>query len=176
MNIKSIAKRLLRSFQATHIAAPYRAKLLNASGLCVDETALIRSGVLFQVSELHVGRKAFIGNGCRFYSSVRYPSKVVIGHEAKVAPEVMFCCITHEMGDSQRRAGEVYNDEIVVGDGCWIGTRATLLPGVHIGAGSVIGAGAVVTKDFPENCVGGGVPCRVIRRLDCELEPRNVKD
>lgn len=104
---------------------------------------------------------------------MRYPSRVVIGDEAKIAPEVMFCCVTHEMGDARRRAGEVYNGGIEVGDGCWIGARATILPGVHIGAGSMIAAGAVVAKDFPENCLGGGVPCRVIRRLDGEFGPRD---
>lgn len=155
MKLKSLVIRALRSLQATHIASPLRPSLLRLSGLDIDDTALIRSGVLFQVSELHVGREAFIGNGCRFYSSVRYPSRVVIGDEAKIAPEVMFCCITHEMGGAQRRAGEVYNDEIRIGDGCWIGTRATILPGVHIGSGSMIAAGAVVSKDFPENCLGG---------------------
>lgn len=166
MLARRLCKKVLRSFQATHLAAPLRAVLLRLSGFDIDPTALIRSGVLFQVSELHVGRKSFIGNGCRFYSSVRFPSRVLIGDETKIAPEVMFCCITHEMGGSDRRAGEVYNDEISIGDGCWIGTRAVILPGVRIGSGSVIGAGAVVTKDFPPNCVGGGVPCRVIRSLN----------
>lgn len=159
MRIKGLFIRLLRSLQATHLAAPFRTKLLRLSGLDVDESALIRSGVLFQVSELHVGREAFIGNGCRFYSSVRYSSGVVIGDEAKVAPEVVFCCTTHEMGDARRRAGEVYNDGIEVGDGCWIGARATILPALAPSRGSCAKnenphAGAVVMKDFPENRLG----------------------
>lgn len=54
---------------------------------------------------------------------------------------------------------------ITVEDDCWIGAGAILLPGVTIGHGSVIGAGSVVNKDIPANCVAAGNPCRVIRRL-----------
>jgi maltose O-acetyltransferase len=166
MNLRKLCIRSLRSFQKTHLAAPFRNGLLRASGLDIDPTAVIRSGVYFQVEELHIGKKAFIGNNCQFYASVRHHSHVTIGSEAKVAPEVMFCCMTHHIGVPSRRAGEVYNGDISVGDGCWIGTRAILLPGVNIGAGSVVAAGAVVTKDVPPNCVGGGIPFRVIRYLD----------
>lgn len=53
--------------------------------------------------------------------------------------------------------------DITIEDGCRIGYRATLLPGVRIGKGTVVGAGAVVTGDLPERVVAGGVPARVIR-------------
>ncbi|HJI67776.1 MAG TPA: hypothetical protein OIM01_05135 [Coriobacteriaceae bacterium] len=71
----------------------------------------------------------------------------------------MFCCSTHSLGLAGRRAGETYNRDIYVGKGCWIGTRSTILPGVNIGNGSVIAAGAVVAKDVPANCLAGGGSC-----------------
>ena len=56
--------------------------------------------------------------------------------------------------------------DIVVGNNVYIGTRTTILPGVHIGDNTIIGAGSVVTKDIPSNVVAAGVPCRVIRSRD----------
>ena len=53
--------------------------------------------------------------------------------------------------------------DITVEDDCWIGYRAILMPGVRVGRGTVVGAGAVVTKDLPAHVVAGGVPARVIR-------------
>ena len=54
--------------------------------------------------------------------------------------------------------------DIVIEDDCWIGYRAILLPGVRMGQGTVVAAGAVVTKDLPPMVVAGGVPARVIRK------------
>ena len=55
---------------------------------------------------------------------------------------------------------------VKIGNGCWIGGGAIILPGVTIGDGSVIGAGSVVTKDIPANCVAVGNPCRAIRQIN----------
>ncbi|MDD5271543.1 MAG: acyltransferase [Methylovulum sp.] len=53
--------------------------------------------------------------------------------------------------------------DIVIGDRVWIGQRSMVLKGVKIGSGAIIGAGSVVTKDVPENCVAAGNPARIIR-------------
>jgi maltose O-acetyltransferase len=53
--------------------------------------------------------------------------------------------------------------EVVIGDDVWIGRRAIIMPGVHIGKGCIIGAGAVVTKDIPDYSVAAGVPARVVK-------------
>lgn len=57
---------------------------------------------------------------------------------------------------------------IHIGKRMWIGANATVLPGVTIGDGAVVAAGAVVTKDVPENTVVGGVPARVMRKIGKE--------
>ena len=54
--------------------------------------------------------------------------------------------------------------EVIIGDDVWIGANAVILPGVRIGDHSIIGAGAVVTKDIPENSIAVGVPAKVIKR------------
>ena len=53
---------------------------------------------------------------------------------------------------------------IVVGDGCWIGRNVHILPGISVGANTVVGAGSVVTKDLPADSVCAGVPCRVLHK------------
>ncbi|MDX2046776.1 MAG: DapH/DapD/GlmU-related protein [Chitinophagaceae bacterium] len=53
---------------------------------------------------------------------------------------------------------------VIIGDHVWIGTGAIILKGVHIGNGSVITAGAVVTKDVPPGCLAGGVPAKVLQK------------
>ena len=55
--------------------------------------------------------------------------------------------------------------EVVIGENVWIGDKATILPGVHIGKGAVVGANAVVTKDVPPFSVVGGIPARVLHRV-----------
>lgn len=58
---------------------------------------------------------------------------------------------------------------IELGDHCWLGTNVVITPGVVLGPHTVVGANAVVTKSFPEGyCVLGGVPAKVIKRLDDE--------
>lgn len=61
-----------------------------------------------------------------------------------------------------------YAKPVRIEDGVWIGGGAILLPGVTVGRNSVIGAGSVVNRSIPENCVAAGNPCRVIRRFDPE--------
>ena len=57
--------------------------------------------------------------------------------------------------------------KVVIEDYVWISSRATILPGVHIGKGAVIASGAVVTNDVPENAIVGGVPAKVIGKREC---------
>ena len=60
---------------------------------------------------------------------------------------------------------------VCIGDDVWIGDRVLILPGVHIGNGCIIAAGAVVTKDVPDYAIAAGVPAQVIRmRKQCGVE------
>ena len=70
--------------------------------------------------------------------------------------------------DSEEYFCRTYALPAKIGDGCWIGGGAIILPWVSIGEGTVIGAGSVVTKNIPSNCVAVGNPCRVIKRINGE--------
>jgi len=56
--------------------------------------------------------------------------------------------------------------EVTIGDYCWLCENVVVLPGVHIGSGTTIGANAVVTHDIPNNCVAVGNPARVVKKID----------
>ena len=90
---------------------------------------------------------------------------IVIGARCNIAMQVMFCTENHEIGDASRRAGALVCAPISVGDGCWIGTRAIILPGVSIGEGCIIAAGAVVNRDCAPNGLYAGVPAKRVRDL-----------
>jgi maltose O-acetyltransferase len=79
-------------------------------------------------------------------------------------PAVQICAATHPLNAEPRRLRE-YSKPITIGHDCWVGAGAIILPGVEIGARSVIGAGSVVTKDIPEGVLAVGNPCRVLREI-----------
>lgn len=70
----------------------------------------------------------------------------------------------------------MYTDPVTICDNVWIGANVTICPGVTIGENSVIGAGSVVTRDIPDNCVAVGNPCRVIRQIGERDEKYYYKD
>jgi len=84
---------------------------------------------------------------------------VSIGHH------VVLVTAAHDLGPSGGRAGPGRALGIVIEDGCWIGARTTILPGVRIGTGSVVAAGSLVAADVPPNKLVGGVPARMIKSL-----------
>lgn len=107
-----------------------------------------------------------IGDGTYINQRCLIRPNTTIGKNVSVGPDVMFMTDTHEIGPSQRRAGANLFPPIVVGDGCWIGARTTILGNVTIGHGTVIAAGSLVNKDCEANAVYAGVPARLIKRLE----------
>jgi maltose O-acetyltransferase len=131
--------------------------ILRACGL--DVTWNIRESCHFGGRHVAIGRGTYVNRGCVFDGYVRIGKRCAIGMEAA------FISSTHEHGDHTSRAGALKFDPITVGDGCWIGSRATILPGVTIGDGVVVAAGAVVREDCRPDTLYAGVPARAIREL-----------
>lgn len=90
-------------------------------------------------------------------------AKVIIGKGSRVAAGTGFITANHDFQDIHTaQAGK----DIVLGENCWVGMNAVILPGVHLGPHTMVGAGSVVTKSFPEgNCVIVGNPAKKIRDL-----------
>lgn len=138
---------------------------LNHAGIRVANGGLINGGTRFLGrGHVAVGSQTWIGPNCNFYTHT--DALISIGDRCDIAPEVSFVTGSHEIGSPERRAGAGWTRPIHIEDGCWIGTRVTLLGGVRVGRGSIVAAGAVVTKDVPENSLVGGVPARLIRQLE----------
>lgn len=103
------------------------------------------------------GERVFVNSGCRFQDQ----GGIRIGDGALIGHNVVLATLNHDLDPQER--GTVVPAPIVIGNQVWIGANATVLPGITIGDGAVIAAGAVVTRDVAPNTVVGGVPAKHIR-------------
>ncbi|MCU1490737.1 MAG: transferase [Acidimicrobiaceae bacterium] len=106
-----------------------------------------------------VGRAVFIGHECAFTGHAPINS----ADQVMIANKVNLVTAGHPVEPDKRRS--YIHAELTVETNVWIGVAATILPGVTIGANSVVGAGAVVTHDVPPATLVAGVPAKVIRHL-----------
>lgn len=111
---------------------------------------------------IHIGKNVFINMGCKFQDQ----GGIFIGDGALIGHNVMLATLNHAISPGDRAT--MIPAPIHIGRHVWIGANATVLPGVTIGEGAIVAAGAVVTKDVPKNTMVGGVPARVIRTIDEE--------
>lgn len=157
----------------------YVARTLPSSAFAKTRTALFRAaGVSIGAHSFIQGpmRLTGIGNPCKLLTigehtlvtgglHVDLGAPVRIGNWVRIGHDVTLLTIDHALGASFLRAGTSSFHEIVIEDGSWIASRCTLLPGVVIGRGAIVAAGAVVTRSVLANTLVGGVPARVIREL-----------
>jgi maltose O-acetyltransferase len=143
-----------------------RTRLYRSFGLTVGPRTMILGPI-----ELSGGgdiwKKLRIGADCQITSPlyVDLNGEVTIGDRVALAHHVILVTSSHELGTEVQRCGPLKIAPIVIEDGCWIGAGAMVLPGVTIGRGSVIAAGAIVSSDIPPNTLAGGVPARPIKSL-----------
>ncbi|MDN6257363.1 MAG: acyltransferase [Lactococcus lactis] len=135
------------------------------------KNAGVRSGCVFNGTNIEIKDGAFINHN----TFVNCYEKVTIGKNVYVAFDVLITTNSHEVGDPTQRAINNVRSPINIGDGTWIGARATILPGVTIGEGCIIAAGAVVNKDCKPNGMYAGVPAKRIKELPIKEHLNNVK-
>ena len=107
-----------------------------------------------------VGKNVFINACCHFQDH----GGVVIGDGCQIGHNVVFATLDHGITPEDRR--NTYPAPIVLGKRVWVGSNSTITKGVTIGDNSIVAAGAVVTKDVPANCIVGGVPAKIIKRIE----------
>jgi len=108
---------------------------------------------------IKIGKEVFINSGCRFQDQ----GGIEIGDGALIGHNVVLATINHDLNPKENRKN--HYAPIKIGAHVWIGSNATILPGVMIGRWAVVAAGAVVTKDVEEFTVVGGVPAKEIRKV-----------
>lgn len=114
---------------------------------------------------IYAGDNVFINFGAVILDG----AKVTIGAHTMIAPGVHIYTAQHPLDADERDQWEDCKP-VTIGERCWIGGHATICPGVTIGDRTVIGAGSVVTKDIPADCLAVGNPARVIRKLNQQKE------
>lgn len=146
-----------------HEPEQLRALFSELTGRPVDESfALFPPFYTDCGKNIHVGKHVFINMGCKFQDQ----GGIFIGDGTLIGHNVVLATLNH--AKSPRDRGTMIPAPIHIGKHVWIGSSATILPGVTIGDGAIVAAGAVVTRDVPENTIVGGVPASVMRQLSEE--------
>lgn len=113
---------------------------------------------------IKLGNHVFINGNCTMLDSGR----ITIGNNTLIGPNCSFYTPQHPFNYIERREPKETGLSITIGDDCWLGGNVTVLPGVTIGNRCIIGAGSVVTKNIPNDCVAAGNPAKVIRKNSTE--------
>lgn len=108
---------------------------------------------------LSIGKNVFFNGGCRFQDQ----GGITIGDGTLIGHNVVLATLNHDFDPAHR--ADLKPAPIHIGKNVWVGANATILPGVSIGDGAVIAAGAVITKDVPSEMIVGGVPAKEIRKI-----------
>lgn len=140
-----------------------RGRVLRGARVHVGKGVLVYGGQWVQGrARLHLGAGVFVNYGC-YFDTV---ADIVIEDGVFMADHVRVLTSTHAIGPSWHRAGPLSALPVHIGRGTWIGSGAVIMPGVRVGAGCIIGAHSLVTKDCEPDTVYVGSPAMPRRRLD----------
>ena len=126
----------------------------------IGTNVIIQTGFRFGMKDV-----VKIGNNCQINEHV-YIQSAIIGDDVLIAQHVALLAVTHNHEDINvpiSAQGSTAPDPVIVENQVWIGRNVIVMPGIRLGKGSIIGAGAVVTKSVPPFAIMGGVPAKIIR-------------
>lgn len=107
-----------------------------------------------------LGKNVFINACCRFQDQ----GGITIGDNSLIGHNVTIATLNHDFNPKNRAS--LNPKPVIIGNNVWVGSDSTILPGVSIGDGAIVGAGSVVTKDIPPLAVAAGNPARVIKYIE----------
>ena len=157
------AAELLERYNATrHAEHELRAELLRELLGEIGRDVVIRPPFHCDYgSHIAIGDGTFVNFGCVMLDV----APIRIGAACQIATGVHVVTATHPVDPEPRRLGWESAEPIVLGDNVWLGSAVVVCPGVTIGDDTVVGAGAVVTRDLPAGVVAAGVPAKVLREI-----------
>lgn len=145
------------------------------NGIEIGENSIVMHGAVLHVynfrdmphSHITIGRDSLIGE----FNVIRGQGGVTIGDRVYTSPFTQIIAVNHIFADPHRPFIEqgITAEGIVIEDDVWIGASAVITDGVRIGKGAVVAAGAVVTKDVPAHSVVGGVPAKIIKKINGQI-------
>ena len=145
---------------AYHTPEEIRKLMSRITGKEVDETfGLFPPFHTDYGKNITIGKRVFINMGCKFQDQ----GGITIGDDVLIGHNVVLATLNHDMDPDQRAS--LIPAPIHIENKVWIGLNATILPGVTIGEGAIVAAGAVVSADVAPRTVVGGVPAKVIKTL-----------
>jgi maltose O-acetyltransferase len=151
-----------------------RCRVGGGSGIQIGERLLMMAGTArcelytHDGGLLEIGDRVFINYG----SSISAHTLVRIGDDCKIGQHaIILDCDYHDIEDPLHYGGHGPSLPVVLEQGVWLGARVTVLKGVTIGRSSVIAAGSVVTRDVPAGVLAGGMPAKVLRKLELRSTP-----
>ena len=157
----------------------FRGVYINARGednsIVIGQKTSLQRGVDIRAlsrTTLRIGRHSFIGP----FTCIAGPGNIEIGDNCSIGAHCGIFANNHKFDDPARGPNDqgLTRRGIVIEKECWIGHAASILDGVRIGEGSVIGAGAVVTRNIPPKSVAVGVPARVIKSRELLRVPQDL--
>jgi maltose O-acetyltransferase len=155
-------KRKLKTYNDSQPDSYRRSMLEDMLGSLGDNVVIWTPFNCIYGENIHLGNHVFLNLNCMIIDG----NRVEIGDHAMLGPGVQIYTSAHELVAESRNQGWEVTKPVTIGHSVWIGGSAILLPGVKIGDRSVVGAGAVVTRDVPENVVVAGNPARIIQEID----------
>jgi acetyltransferase-like isoleucine patch superfamily enzyme len=146
--------RLLHYYGYSHVSQ--RRLITMGAGVAFAPNVSLRNG-----RNVVIGAGAHVGERCLLWAGER--ATIVLGEKALLGPEVMITVANYRTVPGVPVVDQPRDEaDVVVGAGSWLGARVVVLPGVRIGDGAVVGAGAVVTRDVPPDSIAVGCPARVV--------------
>jgi maltose O-acetyltransferase len=152
---------LARFNRAAPAAWDERDRLLRQMLREVGEKVVVRAPFYCEYGVISIGDGSFVNVDAVMLDV----APIAIGAACQIAPRVQLLTATHPVDPEPRRRGWEYGRPITLADNVWLGGGVIVCPGVSIGQDTVVGAGAVVTRDLPAGVVAAGVPARVLREI-----------
>lgn len=153
--------KLLIELNATADTEKVRQLWGEISGESLDSSSMIQIPVYVNIGKFtRIGKNVYINHLC----SMLDMGTITIGDNVLIGPKVNILSEEHPVNPADRKALMV--KPVVIKNGAWIGAGATILPGVTVGKNSIVAAGAVVNKNVPDNTIVGGIPAKVLKKID----------